>query len=259
MDQPIGGYYTGLDKIAADHGSADFIKISPSSLSKFFSEKHLWYREHILGEPNPFKGSTSTVLGNVIHHFCEQVSNKVKVKDPDIVVAAYLASINDPDVDKQFITDNWREMSNTLIQATAVNFDAHSTEQFIHHKLDSGIYVGGSYDLLRKDYDGRLIVTDWKTASTKPSSFSYAYKLQAFTYCYILRSLGYDIKGTELQFITRATKTLPPRHFRFYEEFNDEAYDFIESLLKLMTETIQASAKHHELRHIIWQDYRLKE
>ena len=76
----ISDYYDGLDQIEADNGSPNFIKISPSSIEKFFSKPHEWYREFILNEAPAFTGSTATVLGTIVHHFCEQVGKHLSIR-----------------------------------------------------------------------------------------------------------------------------------------------------------------------------------
>ena len=53
--------------------------ISPSQLHRFFSKPHEWYRTEVLKEEG-FTGSTSSVLGTIIHFIAEEF---IKTKSVD--------------------------------------------------------------------------------------------------------------------------------------------------------------------------------
>lgn len=261
-------YYTGVDQMPA--GS---FKISPSSIANFFSEKTTWYRENLLGEAKKFTGSTSTVLGTTCHAVAEVVANaKMEGKPHDSeglakAIEEYIATYDaNEDYDTDKIRGLWRSMSEPLIRDYVLEANTIATENFILHELHEGIFVGGTYDAITSTAPnddlmnpvGQLTVRDYKTASSKPSSFSYAYKLQAYTYAYILHQKGIKVSNVELCYAVQPTKTLPVRTFGFTIPFDKHAYDFIEGILYLIADSVQAFKALPEWRYLLACDYRLK-
>jgi|GEM_PF-7051363 len=252
----IDSYYDGSDLLSADNGSTDYFRISPSSISNFFSYPRSWWGENFLQEQG-FQGSTSTTLGTIVHYFAELAANNVQSSNPEQEVENYLSTIHH-ECDKDEIRAYWAEMSNTLINGCVTHTKYHSTEQFIFHKLLSGIYVGGTYDALVYNELGELVLRDYKTASTKPSAFPHNYRMQLHTYAYILRSKGIDVKYVELCYVTRATKTLPPRYFNFTEFITGDDMLKIEGQLSVISNSVQLWNNQPELRWALAQDWRLK-
>lgn len=261
-------YYDGLDQLP--EGA---FKISPSGVEKFFSDKTTWYRENLMDEAKKFTGSTSTVLGTCVHACCEVVANALMAKEPHNseelaeAIEAHIATYeDDEDYDTQKIRDLWRNMAEPLIRDYVLEANTVATENFILHELLPDIYVGGTYDAITSTVPnddlynpiGQLTVRDYKTASSKPSSFSYAYKLQAFTYAYILHQQGIKVSQVELCYAVQPTKTLPVRTFNFTLPFDDQAYKFIEGILYLMADSIQCFKAMPEWRYLLACDYRLK-
>jgi len=107
---------------------------------------------------------------------------------------------------------------------------------------------------------GRLTVRDYKTASKKPTSFSYAYKLQAYTYAYILHQKGIKVSEVELCYTIQPTKAKPNefRTMNFTLPFDDQAYEFIEGILYLIADSAQAFKALPEWRYLLMCDYRQK-
>lgn len=261
-------YYDGLDQLPPGA-----FKISPSSIERFFSEKTTWYRENLLGEPKKFTGSTSTVLGTCVHACAEVVANAKMTGEPhdsDALHAAVEAHIDtyldDPEYDTDKIRSLWYSMADPLIRDFVLDANTIATEEFILHELIDGVYVGGTYDAITSTVPnddlynpaGQLTVRDYKTASSKPSSFSYGYKLQAYTYAYILAQKGIKISNVELCYTVQPTKTLPVRTFNFTAPFDDQAYKFIEGILKLIAESVQCFKDWPDLQYLLAADYRLK-
>lgn len=260
----IADYYNGMDKIIEESGNPDVFKISPSSVADFFTSTSQYYREQVLGEEKAFQGSTSTHLGTIVHHCAEEAAKgrSLDTMEPD--VKEFLATIEDPEVDKESITQLWYPMADVLI-SNAITPDDRvivGTEEFLCHKLNDDVYVGGTYDALvedRGDYGGGLCVVDYKTASTKPQGINYKYKLQAYTYAWMLREAGKNITSIELSFVQRPTKTLPVRYFNYKEPYTDQNHQFIGSILNLIAESVSKFKSTPELRHLLAQDARLKE
>ena len=262
-------YYDGKDQLPKDA-----FKISPSSVEKFFSDKTTWYRENLLGEAKKFTGSTSTVLGTCVHAAAEVVANAIMAKEPhnsqelaDAIEAHIDTYADNEEYDVQKIRDLWRNMSEPLIRDYVLEANTVATEEFILHELLDGVYVGGTYDAITstvpndnlKNPIGQLTVRDYKTASSKPSSFSYAYKLQAFTYAYILHQQGIKVSQVELCYAVQPTKTLPVRTFGFTLPFDDNAYKFIEGILYLIADSVQCFKDWPDMQYLLSADYRLKQ
>jgi len=252
----IQDYYDGSDQLSADHGSSDFTRISPSGVSKFFATPRQWWGETKLGESG-FEGSTSTLLGNIVHHFADCAAKKESPGSSSELVNDYLTK-QTIDYDRADIDTLWKDMSTTLIDACVSGRTFDSTEQFIHWKLLPGIYTAGTYDALLPLGNGTYSVRDYKTAGQKPTGISYAYRMQAHVYAYILTKLGKPVSQIELQYIVRPTKTLPCRHFEFKEPFTQEHFDKIESQLMTIAHSVKLWDENPDLRWALAQDIRLK-
>jgi len=259
----IAQYYDGMDSIKEDSGNPDIFKISPSSVADFFTATSQYYREQVLGEEKAFQGSTATHLGIIIHHCAEISANQGDTSTFESDIEEFLATITDPEIDKDAILSNWFGMASILVTEGVLNRpdDFIETEQFIYTKLNDDVYVGGTYDALVTDpaNPDTLRVVDWKTAATKPSSFNFKYKLQAFTYAWMLRESGRAISSVELSFTVRPTKTLPARYFQFVEPYTDQTHDYIGGILNLIAESVSKFKSTPELRHLLSQDMRLKQ
>ena len=248
----IADYYDGLDLLPEGN-----LKISPSGFADFFENTNQWFRENMLGESG-FQGNTSTHLGTVIHAYVEKCALNQSVDLFHEEVEEYLETIVDPSVNKDEIRNLWLPLGSTLVNSFVESHNPpESTEQFIHTEVIPGVSVGGTYDALRINAYGQLMVVDWKTASKKPSALSKKYQWQALIYCYILRKNGIKVDGYEVNFVSRATATIPPRGTQFAYIIQQSDMDFIESLLKLVAESMLAFKNHPTLRFLLAQDYRL--
>lgn len=261
-------YYDGKDQMP--EGS---FKISPSGVEKFFSDKVTWYSENLLGLPKRFTGSTATVLGTCVHACAEVVANSIMNKEPhnsaelSEAIETYIASYEDDEAyDTDKIRGLWHSMAEPLIRDYVVEANTIATEDYIQYELLPGIYVGGTYDAITSTAPndnilkpvGELTVRDYKTASKLPSVFTYAYKLQAYTYAYILHQKGIKVSYVELCYAVQPTKTLGVRTKNFVIPFDDQAYDFIEGILYLIADSVQAFKALPEWRYLLMGDYRKK-
>ena len=252
----IASYYDGSDVLTSDNDSPNYFRISPSSVSRFFEHPRSWWGENFLSEPG-FTGSTATVIGTINHYFAELAANNQQSNDPVSDVEQYLSTITH-ECDKDEVRTYWQEMSSVLIDGCVTGTTYHSTEQFIYHKLLPGIYVAGTYDAIVYNYNNELVLRDYKTSSVKPSGIPYNYRMQLHTYAYILRQKGIDIKYVELCYVTRPTKTLPPRYFNFIEPLTNNDLDKIIGQLDTIAHSVDHWNKHPEHRYLLAQDYRLK-
>lgn len=256
----IDEYYDGSDILPTLTKDGNYTRISPSNVSKFFSHPRQWWGETKLDEPG-FEGSTSTVLGNIVHYFAELAGKRSKVPpNAEEIVEQYLLSRpNSLELDKDLIRSLWKEMSQTLISSCINGVNLVKTEEFIYHQILPGIFVAGTFDALRNTGNGNYTLRDYKTASQKPSAISYDYRMQLHVYAYILtKTYNTPIDQVELCYVTQPTKTLPCRYFHFIEPFTKEDYDKIESQLMTIAESIALWDSHPELQWALAQDIRLK-
>jgi len=267
----VGDYYDGSDK--RPEGS---FRISPSSVEDFFSKKRQWYGENLLGEDKKFTGSTATLNGTLVHFVAETVANcKIHKEEYNSeklhnAVAEYISKFEgNEDYDTSMVQSTWKDMGEALVKAFVLEANTLATEVYEQYEIQPGIFVAGTMDAIVsssptdtidniKDPTGVLTLVDFKTSSTKASSFSYKYTLQAMCYCYMLRQKGINITNMELQFVTKATKTLPIRTYKFTKPFDDQAHTFIEGILKLIAESVECFKNYEDLQFLLACDYRLK-
>jgi len=269
VNYKVGEYYDGENDLPKG-----CIRISPSGIERFFNEKVDWYRENLLHEDKKFKGSTATLLGTIVHHAAEVVANCKLSNTPynseklHLEVNKYIDSFEDNKTyDLNKVRSLWEEMSVALIKEFVLDNNIVKTEEFICYNILDNIWPSGTYDAIVSTVPnddlmnpiGVLTVRDYKTASSKPSTFPYKYKLQAFTYAYILAKKGIKISNVEVCYVIQPTKTLPVRTFNFSAPFDDKAYHFIENILNLIAESIDVFENYPHCRYLLAGDYRLKE
>lgn len=251
----------------------DSFRISPSQLSRFFDQTSQWYSEYLLGNKPEFQGNTATYLGTCIHAAAEMYTNENKIHYDQI--DSYINSIKDYEVDKYTIREQYPIMIETLITEYLAkqNDSSPLTELFVYHEILPGIFPSGSVDRYSKKLGG--CITDYKSmgsldSARVPTSFPRAYYFQQLTYAYLMRKQGYKVSTCELVYISRANtgrysektgkrmKDYPSQVNTLTYDIKDDDMEFIESILLLIAESVQAWNKHPELRHIISQDYRNK-
>lgn len=238
-------------------------RISASQLSKFFDRTSEWYHENLLGEEG-FTGNTATYLGTVVHAGIEMY---VTTGDVDWeALAAYVESIQDPEVDVYHILNQYEPMISAVLPFVDANMPTE-VEKFVFHELMPGIGAGGSIDALRGD-----TIMDWKTTSAKtpPTRFSRNYWFQQMTYAWVLKQQGVDIRYLKLVYITqnetgrvsektgKPLKDYPSEVSVVTEEVTEDGLELIESCLSVVAESVQMFRDKPELRHLLAQDGRLK-
>ena len=239
-------YNTGSDVIPFDT-----FRISPSQLSKFFDTTNQWFRENLLGEAG-FTGSTATHLGNCVHAAAQMYTETGKVDYQ--LINTYIASINDPEVDKSIISEQYPIMVNALLDQylTTANPIKPECELFAHTEILPGVVAAGSIDMYSADLGGTI--TDWKTMGSLdkarlPTKFPRSYWFQQMTYAYILRKQDKPVNYCQLVYITRDNtgrfnakgKPLtdyPSTVHIIKEPVTDEAMDIIEGVLKVVAESV---------------------
>lgn len=240
-------------------------KISPSRLSRFFDDSANWYREALLGEEPKFTGSTSSVLGTCVHglaamHTQEGIFDESKVE-------AYLDTITDPEIDLNHIRRQYPIMSRKLVDQFTSR-TAGQSELFFYEEVLPGIGVGGSIDLLCPTQ-----VVDYKTTGSlsAPDKVSRNYYFQQMAYVWLARKKGYNIDSFKIVYITthetgrksettgKPLKDYPCTVTEVIHRVTGEDMLLIESVIKLVAESVQAFKEKPEIRHLLAKDYRLKE
>lgn len=264
--------------------------ISPSSLGKFFDEPHTWYREHVLGERS-FDATTSTALGTIVHFCAEDFILSGKVDRTEIYRYLYslVCPTNSPEfpsdepsqlailsgfkhsiIDVQHILDQYRPMGNALLDYLR-RLPKHTppiSEQMVSAEILPGFYVAGSCDLRLGSH-----IYDYKTTSSlsAPSSISYGYRLQLLAYAYAFIKSGTPISTASIIWITtnQVNRTSPTTGKPMKDSpatcsvsssitIDEQSLAFIESILKLVAETVQFVQANPDKAYIAFRDYRLK-
>lgn len=267
--------------------------ISPSQLATFFSSPTQWHNEQVLGNKAEFQGNSSSYLGTVVHYVAEAYTKTGKVDLSEIYKYLFIELCSDqssppdfsnheeaeeyllenadkPDIDIAKILGKFRDMGNMLIEYIDRTGKPSHSEDLVKARVEGNYYVSGSLDA----YDERTkTITDYKTTSlTKPKeTIPYNYKLQLLCYAYIYRELGFEVERIQIVWITqpdvnrisektgKPLKDYPCQVVPVTYVLQEEDWNLIDSILKLVAETVQASKDNPELKHIIWKDYRLKE
>ena len=250
----------------------DTFRISPSQISKFFDSTNEWYRTMLLNEEG-FQGNTATYLGTVVHAAAETFLTNGSINEE--AINNYIMSINNPEVDIITIDEQWPIMAEALTNYLSTEFVPISPEceQFVVAEVMPKVVVGGSIDLYSKNLGGTI--TDYKTMGSLdkarlPKSFPRAYWFQQLTYAWALRKNGKPVNYVQLVYVTRnntgryndkgkALKDYPTQIHVLKEPVTDESLDIIEGVLKLIAESVTLWKSNPEYRHLLAQDWRLKE
>ena len=266
--------------------------ISPSNLIKFFDKPHEWYRTQVLGEQDPFTGSTATVLGTCVHFIAEEYTKTRSVDKSEIYKYLYKMCVlgidkqpdfsnedesiefletyaNNPEIDARHILSKYKEMGNALIKYLQQDVPFES-ESLVSAEVTPGFHVSGSCDALVGSKQATTIV-DYKTTSGTPKdSIPYNYKLQLLSYAYIYRSMGYNVDRLRIVWITqpdtnrysektgKRLKDYPCQIVPVTYVITEEDWNFISSILSLVAESVAYVQQHPETAYLIFKDYRLK-
>ena len=244
-------------------------KISPSAFSKFIQSPHQWYRSEVLKE-DPFSHSTSTVLGTIVHYCAEMVAKEEMVDKEAIEEYIDMHELHE-DYDPEIVRHQYPLMAEELVNSYVLHHDMFEVET--QHLIDvgGGYYVGGTLDRLEGTKDDCMVV-DYKTyhSKTKPKAIPAYYKYQLLVYSAILRMKGYNPTRIRLVYVNRhiegeisektgkQLKSYPPEVTVLTETITDEDFDFIEGLMELAIDSLEATEMHPELTHVIWHDPRLR-
>jgi len=239
--------------------------ISPSQINNFFAKPHEWYRSEILKEKQ-FEGSTASGLGTVVHYIAEEFAKTRTVDKAEI--PKYLEQFKDnPDINLDYIQSQWQPMGQALINYLVSNGLPERSEEPISYEVTEGVHVAGTADAVKGS-----CLCDYKTTSdlTAKDYIPTYYRYQLLTYAWIYNKLGIYIDRIRIIWITnhvvgrisdktnKPMKDYPSTVTAVTEVITQEDLDFIESILKLIAETMYYSEQYPELNYIFFKDYRLK-
>ena len=248
------------------------LNISPSSFSTFVERKHLWYRQNVLGL-DKFEGSTSSVLGTIVHGVAAAIAQEKPV-DRDSILEYVGDNEHLEDFSSEAVLSNYSAMSEALVNGYVLpNMHNYLETETVHcASLGDGVYVSGTLDVLEGEKDD-CCITDYKTynSKSKPRVIPQGYRYQLLVYAYMLSKTGYKPTRIKLVYVNRnidggisektgkPLKSYPPEITELVEEITSEDLEFIEGLLYLCKDSVEASKKYPELSHVIWNDPRLKQ
>ncbi len=248
------------------------MNFSPSQFAKFIQAPHNWYRSEVMKEEG-FSHNTSSVIGTCVHYCAEQVANGEMV-DTNII-EEYVRSLEvHEDYDPEVVLAHYTAMAERLVNDYVLqNLDNFLEVESTHQTdLKSGYYVGGKLDVIQGVKTDCMPV-DYKTynSKTKPKAIPQHYKYQLLVYAFILKQLGYNPERIRLVYVNRhiegeisektgkKLKSYPPEVTVLTETITQEDFDFIEGLLDLAVDSVEAAKAHPELLHVIFHDPRLKQ
>lgn len=241
-------------------------RLSPSQLGKFFDEPSNWYKEHVLGEEG-FKGSTSTVLGTIVHAIAEASTKGITLTPEDVIEYIDKEAKDNPDVDADTIKEHWEPMGMAIVNHLMSHGCPERSEEFIYHELDPGYFPSGSCD---GAHNGCII--DYKTTSalTAPKTIKKGYRLQLLAYAYLYMKQGIHIDRIKLIYVTRNNvnrindkgKKLPDKPSvvtEVVESITSKDIQYIENQFRLIIDSVKAVKENPDLAYLIFKDYSLKD
>lgn len=260
---------TDLDYVSAPIPDDGVFKISPSAFAKFVERPHAWYREEILKE-DVFDYNTASVLGTIVHYCAEKVASNKEVDIDEIDRYISKHKRND-DYNPDIVFDKYIAMAERLVNDYVLERkDPLAIEEVFCAEIKDKYFAAGTLDMLEGSKDDCMI-TDYKTYSskTKPRAIPMHYKYQLLVYAWILSQSGYTPTRVRLVYVNRhiegeisektnkRMKSYPPEVTVLTDTIGQSDLDFIEGLLHLAVDSIEASKSHPELNHVIWHDPRL--
>ncbi len=258
-----------LDYVSTPLPENCHFKFSPSSFANFINSPHNWYRTEVLGEEG-FSHNTSSVIGTCVHYCAQQVANGEDVDQK--AIEDYISShkVTD-DYDPEIARKHWQAMAERLVNDYVLENDYLGIEIPLAAEVSKGYAAAGTADALHGTEEDTMI-SDYKTyhSKTKPRVIPMNYRYQLLVYAWLAKKNGYNPTRIRLIYVNRhiegeisektnkRMKSYPPEVTVITETIAQEDLDFIESLLDLAVDTVEAGKAHPELLHVIFHDPRLK-
>lgn len=195
----------------------------------------------------------------------------MEITDWEEGIEEYLReNCNNPEIDGRVILDQWKPMVTSLINYLIRVGVPSNSEDMIKAEVIPGYFASGSADAY---CDKTMTLIDFKTTSDKtPKNYiPMNYKYQLLTYAWIYRQMGVPVDKIKIVWVTRnevgrvsektgkPMKDYPSQVGEAIQEITTSDMNFIEGILKLMSESVKKTEEDPSLTHLIWKDYRLKE
>jgi hypothetical protein len=200
---------------------------------------------------------------------CPSNSPEFPSSEPEML--SVLEQFSHATIDVQHILNQFRPMGNALLDYIR-KLPKHLplvSEQMVAAEVLPGFWIAGSCDLRQGSN-----IYDFKTTSSlsAPSSISYGYRLQLLAYAYALIKSGTPVSTASIIWITtnQVNRISPDtgKHMKDYPAtcsvsksitIDEQSLEFIESILKLVAETVQFVLANPDKAYIAFRDYRLKQ
>lgn len=236
--------------------------ISPSQISRFFTEPSLWYVEQVLGTVPTFLGNTATVTGTICHHIYKCVTEKTSVTREDInkQLLEYCTLKPELELDANQIMIDYPLVSIVTVNEYTIPADSVNTlikcELPVIAEVSNNVYVSGSLDRIEGD-----CIVDYKTVGKLPNAdkISFAYKIQLLAYAYAARKMGYEINRIRIVYGIKPTVKLPARCVVVTEQIDATANKLIDDTLELIGETVLLAKVNPKLVHLLFKSMDLKQ
>jgi len=256
--------------------------ISPSRFYDFVYKPQEWFNTEIL-KKDQFMGNEASTLGTIIHACFESWITDEPAED-DQVIKEFIDYMNnfwienkiDESIEESKILSTYNQLRETSLHwfNTQQQFDWKESELKLSKELTNDIILSGTTDAIAfNHYSGKQTIIDFKTTNKKSGSIKsidYNYKLQAYLYAYLANINGHNINEITIIYITKpqggeiSPKT--GKKLKFYpsevvvlsDNFENDEYEFIHSLVMLCKESLEKIMQEPELVYLIFRDYRLK-
>ena len=243
---------------------------SPSQFAKFIDKPWEFYR-NVIQKLDVFEGNTASYIGTIVHGIAAAVANGEEV-DKEAIERYVDSKEPSEDYDPDVVRSCYPEMAERLVNDYVLQSTPLGVEGRAAASVVKGYSVNGSYDRLEGTREDCCLV-DYKTysSSTKPKAIPKHYKYQLLCYAFALRKMGYNVTRIRLVYVNRpivgAMSPKTGKQFKSYpsevtvltEVLTEEDLTYIESMLTLAVDSLEAAKKYPELLHCIFHDNRLKE
>ena len=240
--------------------------ISPSLLSKFYTNPSEWFANTVIGETT-FKGNTSTVLGTICHYIYNCVCNKKEVTREFInaELDKFIEMNPSEEIDYDIIKKEYPEVSKEVVNSYLYKWNFYKSnlimlsEYTMYTRLTKDIVLGGTCDLI-ENLDNEYTIVDFKTVSKKPSKvIPLAYKLQLMAYAYLVKkTFNVEPKYIRIVYGVRPLKSIGARCEVVTEEITSDLWRVINNTLELVIDTMELYWEHPQWSYILFKNYDLK-
>jgi len=230
------------------------IILSPSGISKFFTNPKEWYEDRT-GIPT-FDGNTNTVLGNAIHAYIESVFAGTPITLEEIEFWIDEKYGMNPKVVKQDVLKDFPNMARSWLN----NFYKPSMQipemievemEIIEHDAD-GLKIGtfGTADAV---YVEERTLVDWKTCGRKPNKIG-DYKYQLMQYARALKKKGVEIEYIQIVYIQRPLKSGVSSIYVFKQKITPQDWISAEYYAELMVNTLLLVHKNPLTKDLVFRE-----